>query len=159
MGLEDILVSLRAELAALERELRHELPQRIMAAREFGDLTENAEYEALKERQGFVHARINYLKQRIAALSQVNLNAIPRNRIAFGSTVHLKDLESGEVRVYKLVAPEEVNASQGLISAASPIGRSLLGHREGEQVTVATPGGTRQYEVVKIVTIHDAPEF
>lgn len=158
MGLEEILIGLRTELEALERELRYEIPRRIQAARELGDLRESGEYEAIKDRQGFVQARINYLKQRIAALSSINPNTIPKDRIGFGSTVRLRDLDNGEVKVYRLVAPEEVDASRGLISMASPAGRSLIGRREGDEVVIQAPGGKRRYEVVKVVTIHEPIE-
>lgn len=158
MGLEEILIGLRIELEALERELRYEIPRRIQAARELGDLRESGEYEAIKDRQGFVQARINYLKQRIAALSSINPNTIPKDRIGFGSTVRLRDLDNGEVKVYRLVAPEEVDASRGLISMASPVGRSLIGRREGDEVVIQAPGGKRRYEVVKVVTIHEPIE-
>ena len=158
MGLEEILSGLRAELEALERELRYEIPRRIQAARELGDIRESGEYEVIKDRQGFVQARINYLKQRIAALSSINPNTIPKDRVGFGSTVHLRDLDNGEVKVYKLVAPEEVDASRGLISMASPVGRSLMGRRGGDEVVIQTPGGRRRYEVIKVVTIHEPIE-
>ncbi|MFN3476419.1 MAG: GreA/GreB family elongation factor [Candidatus Methylomirabilales bacterium] len=153
MGLEEILMGLRAELEALERELKYELPRKIQAARELGDLRESGEYEAIKDRQGFVQARITYLKQRIAALSSINPNTIPKDRIGFGST--LRDLDNGEVKVYKLVAPEEVDASRGFISMASPVGRSLMGRREGDEVVIQTPGGRKRYEVIKVVTVHE----
>jgi len=155
MGLEDVLAGLRAELVALERELKIELPQRIQAARELGDLRESGEYEALKDRQGFVQARIMHLKQRIAALSSINPNTIPRDRVGFGSTVELRDLQTGEVKVYKLVSPEEVDSSRGWISMVSPIGRGLVGRREGDEITIETPGGRKVYEIVRVVTIHD----
>lgn len=154
MGLEEILIGLRTELEALERELRYEIPRRIQAARELGDLRESGEYETIKDRQGFVQARINYLKQRIAALSSINPNTIPKDRVGFGSTVHLRDLDNGEVKVYKLVAPEEVAASRGFISMASPVGRSLMGRWEGDEVVIQTPGGRKRYEVIKVVTVH-----
>lgn len=155
MGLEEILTGLRAELEALERELKYEIPRKIQAARELGDLRESGEYEAIKDRQGFVQARITYLKQRIAALSSINPNTIPRDRVGFGSTVHLRDLDNGEVKVYKLVAPEEVDASQGFVSMASPVGRGLMGRQEGDEVVIQTPGGKRRYEVIKVVTVHE----
>lgn len=155
MGLGEILTGLRAELEALERELKYEIPRKIQAARELGDLRESGEYEAIKDRQGFVQARITYLKQRIAALSSINPNTIPRDRVGFGSTVHLRDLDNGEVKVYKLVAPEEVDASQGFVSMASPVGRGLMGRQEGDEVVIQTPGGKRRYEVIKVVTVHE----
>ena len=155
MGLEDVRAGLRAELAALERELKIELPQRIKAARELGDLRESGEYESIKDRQGFVQARIMHLKQRIAALSSINPNTIPRDRVGFGSTVHLKDLQTGEMKLYRLVSPEEVDTSKGWISMVSPIGRGLMGREEGDEVAIETPGGRKVYEIVRVVTIHD----
>jgi len=149
-----ILKRFNDEIAALERELKFELPQEIKRAREYGDLRENAEYKAAKERQGIVNARIAMLKKRVGEISMMNLDRIPRDRAGFGSTVHLL-AESGETLVYQLVMPEDADAEKGMISTSSPIGRAILNKEEGDEVKVATPGGTRQFEIVKLSTIYD----
>ena len=149
-----ILKKFEDEVAELERELHLELPKEIQRARELGDLRENAEYQAAKDRQGIVNARIAMLKRRIAEISIMNLEKIPHDKAAFGSTVHLRE-DNGETRVYQLVMPEEADATKGLISTSSPIGRAIVGKTEGDEITVATPSGTRGFEILKLVTIHD----
>jgi transcription elongation factor GreA len=149
-----ILRKFEEEVAELERELHHELPKEIKRARELGDLRENAEYQAAKDRQGIVNARIAMLKKRIAEISIMNLEKIPHDRAAFGSTVHLRE-DNGESIIYQLVMPEEADAEKGLISTSSPIGRAIVGRTEGDEVRVSTPRGTRNFEIVKLVTIHD----
>jgi transcription elongation factor GreA len=141
------------EISALDRELKTELPKEIQRARELGDLRENAEYQAAKERQSFLQARIGMLKKRMADISLINLDRIPQGRVAFGSTVTLR--EDGGTVTYQLVMPEDADAAKGLISTASPIGRALLGKQEGDEVTVPTPNGQRSFELIKLVTIHD----
>jgi transcription elongation factor GreA len=149
-----ILKKFEDEVQQLERELKTELPQEIKRARELGDLRENAEYHAAKERQRLVESRISMLKKRISEISLMNLEKIPHDRVGFGSTVHLKD-PNGTVTVYQLVMPEDADADHGLISTASPIGRALLNKEEGDEATVTTPNGSRRFEVVKLLTIHD----
>lgn len=149
-----ILKKFEDEIRALERELKTELPKEIKRARELGDLRENAEYQAAKERQHLVQARIGMLKQRVAEISMMNLSKIPRDRVGFGSTVHVSE-GGGEVMVYQLVMPEDADASKGWISTTSPIGRALMGAEEGDEVKAPTPRGVREFEVVKLVTIHD----
>lgn len=148
-----LLRKFEGEISALDRELKTELPKEIQRARELGDLRENAEYQAAKERQTFLQARIGMLKKRMADISLINLDRIPQGKVAFGSTVTLR--EDGEMVVYQLVMPEDADAAKGLISTASPIGRALLGKAEGDEVTVPTPNGQRSFELVKLVTIHD----
>ncbi|HEX6975023.1 MAG TPA: transcription elongation factor GreA [Vicinamibacterales bacterium] len=150
-----ILKKFEDEIAALDRELKMELPKEIKRARELGDLRENAEYQAAKERQRLVESRISMLQKRVSEISLMNLDRIPRDKVGFGSTVHLKD-GSGQVIVYQLVMPEDANVEQGLISTASPIGRALLNREEGDEIVVRAPNGDREFEVVKLVTIHDA---
>ena len=157
--MNEITRRLEEELHKLDRELNVDLPKEIQLAREFGDLRENAEYKAAKERQSFVDARIAQLKRRIAALNMANLDKIPRDKVGLGSTVTLADTDSGKEVVYEIVTPEETDPAVGRISPSSPIGRSLLGHGEGDEVTVRVPSGTREFEVTKLVTVHDqAPE-
>jgi transcription elongation factor GreA len=149
-----ILKRFNDEIAALERELKIDLPKEIQRAREYGDLRENAEYKAAKERQGIVNARIAMLKKRMGEISLMNLDRIPHDKAGFGSTVHLRD-EHGETIVYQLVMPEDADATKGMISTSSPIGRAILNKEEGDEITVSTPSGTRQFELLKLVTIHD----
>lgn len=155
MAIEDVVAGLREELAGLERELRVEIPKRIEHARELGDLRESGEYESAKDRQGFLNARIAFLRSRIAELQRIDLSAVPKDRIGFGSTVHLRDQETGEEKVYRLVPAEEVDTAQGWISVASPIARSLAGKRAGDAVEVRTPGGAKAFAITKVVTVHD----
>ena len=149
-----ILKKFEDEVAELERELHHELPKEIQRARELGDLRENAEYQAAKERQGIVNARIAMLKKRIAEISIMNLDKIPHDRAAFGSTVQLRE-DNGDSITYQLVMPEEADVAKGLISTSSPIGRAIVGRNEGDEIEVTTPNGIRNFEIIKLVTIHD----
>ena len=150
---ERILKKFEDEIAQLDRELKTELPKEIKRARELGDLRENAEYAAAKERQRLVEARISLLKKRVSDIHLMNLDKIPRDKVGFGSTVTLE--EDGQTIVYQLVMPEDANVDEGLISTASPIGRALLNKEEGDEVTVTTPSGSRRFEIVKLLTIHD----
>ena len=152
-----ILKRFNDEIATLERELKIELPKEIQRARELGDLRENAEYKAAKERQEIVNARIAMLKKRVGEISLMNLDRIPKDRAGFGSTVHLR-AESGDTIIYQLVMPEEADAEKGLISTSSPIGRAILNKEEGDEISVTTPNGTRAFELVKVITIHDEAE-
>jgi transcription elongation factor GreA len=151
---ERILKRFNDEIAALERELKVDLPKEIQRARELGDLRENAEYKAAKERQEIVNARIAMLKKRVGEISMINLDRVPHDRAGFGSTVHLR-AESGDMVVYQLVMPEEADAEKGMISTSSPIGRAILNKEEGDEIKVTTPNGARQFELVKVITIHD----
>jgi len=143
------------EITALERELKVELPKEIQRARELGDLRENAEYKSAKERQGIINARIAMLKKRMGEISLMNLDRIPKDKAGFGSTVHLRD-ENGETIVYQLVMPEEADVEKGMISTSSPIGRAILNKEEGDEIKVVTPNGAREFELIKLTTIHDA---
>ena len=149
-----ILKKFEDEVADLERELHHELPKEIQRARELGDLRENAEYQAAKDRQGIVNARIAMLKKRIGEISIMNMDKIPHDRAAFGSTVHLRE-DNGDAITYQLVMPEEADAAKGFISTSSPIGRAIVGKNAGDEVNVITPNGPRNFEILKLVTIHD----
>jgi transcription elongation factor GreA len=150
-----ILKRFNDEIAVLERELKVDLPREIQRAREHGDLRENAEYKAAKERQGIVDARISMLKKRVGEIQLMNLDRIPHDKASFGSTVHLRD-KDGAVLVYQLVMPEDADAEKGMISTASPIGRALLNREEGDAIKVVTPAGSKSFELVKLITIHDA---
>ena len=150
-----ILKRFNDEIAALERELKVDLPKEIQRARELGDLRENAEYKAAKERQEIVNARIAMLKKRVGEISLINLDRIPHGRAGFGSTVELRQLPSGELIVYQLVMPEEADAAKGMISTSSPIGRAILNKEEGDEVKVTMPNGARRFDIIKVITIHD----
>jgi len=142
------------EIQLLDRELKTELPKEIQRARELGDLRENAEYQAAKERQTYLQARISMLRKRMAEVAMVNLDRIPRDRTGFGSTVHLRE-SGGEEVVYQLVMPEDADAAKGCISTSSPIGKALLNKHVGDEVKVHTPKGVRQFEIVRVLTLHD----
>jgi transcription elongation factor GreA len=146
---------LQDEIAALERELHNELPKEIKVARAHGDLSENAEYKYAKERQGYVAARLGQLHKRMADLSMLNLNNLPKDRAAYGSKIVVLDVAKDARIEYKLVTVEEADATKGLISTTSPIGRALLGKRVGDEVKVTTPAGVKEYEVVKLITIYE----
>ena len=151
----DIRKKLQEELNTLERELRVELPKEILRAREHGDLSENAEYKAAKERQAFLEGRKAQLQKRMASLSLVNLDKIPTDRAAYGSRVILFDYDNEKEIEYRLVTPEESDIAKGLISITSPIGRSLVGKRVGDGVEIVTPSGRRDYELRSLKTIHE----
>ena len=142
------------EIAALERELKVELPKEIQRAREHGDLRENAEYKAAKERQGIVNTRIAMLKKRMGEISLMNMDRIPHDKAGFGSTVHLR-AQNGDTIIYQLVMPEDADAEKGMISTSSPIGRAILNKEEGDAIKVVAPNGNRQFELIKLITVHD----
>jgi transcription elongation factor GreA len=151
---ERLIRKFEEEIAALDRELKLELPKEIRRARELGDLRENAEYAAAKERQRLVEARISMLKKRVSEIAIMNVDRIPKDRAGFGSTVHVVE-NNGEKQAFQLVMPEDADAAKGLISTTSPLGRAFLNKEEGDTVRVATPGGSREFEIVKLITIHD----
>ena len=155
---EHIKKKLQEEIRQMEHELTHELPAEIKKAVALGDLSENAEYHMAKQRQEFVNARLGQLKKRMAELALVNLANIPKDRVAFGSTVLVYDTSKDEKIEYKLVTSEESDVNQGLISTTSPIGRSLIGKQVGDMAMVITPNGKRELEVLKLTTIHDVAE-
>lgn len=154
--MEEVKKKLQDEIAALERELRAELPKEISRARALGDLSENAEYHAAKERQSFVDARLSQLKTRLRELSMVDMTKIPRDRVGLGSQVVVLDVHKDEEITYNLVTSEEADAATGKISTSSPIGKGLLGKQVGDTVRIQIPGGVREMEVVSLTTIHDA---
>ena len=156
--MEDIRKKLQEEIAVLDHELRIELPREIQKARAHGDLSENAEYHAAKERQGLVNARLNQLKRRLADMSMVDMSRLPIDKVGLGSKVVLLDLQKDQEITYTLVTSEEADVAAGKISTSSPIGRALIGKALGDVVKVAIPGGVRDLEIVKLATIHDAVE-
>jgi transcription elongation factor GreA len=154
--MSDIKKKLQEEIATLEYELRNELPREILKARAHGDLSENAEYHAAKDRQGFVNARLNQLKKRMAEMSMVDFSKIPHNKVGLGSTVVVLDVKRDEEVTYNLVTSEEADAANGKVSTTSPIGRAMLGKEVGDVVKVQSPGGVKELEILKLTTIHDA---
>ena len=155
---EDVKRKLLAELEELENELRIHLPKEIKRAREFGDLRENSEYQTALQRQTIVKARIRELRQRMSEISSIDLSKLPRNKAAYGSTLILFDAESDEEVTYRLVTPEESDPTSGQISTTSPVGRSLMGREEGDEVEVTTPAGSRRFEIRRLLTMHDEVE-
>ena len=151
----DLKKKLEEELAALESELRVDLPREISKARAHGDLSENAEYHAAKERQGMVNARLGQVRARLRELSMVDMARIPRDRVGLGSTVTVLDLTKDEEITYSLVTSEDADVAQGRISTTSPIGRGLIGKQVGDTVKVQIPDGTREMEIIQLITIHD----
>ena len=162
VGMGDIEQRLRKklldELALLEHELNHELPKELMKARAHGDLSENAEYKYAKERQSYVSARMGQLQQRLSNVAMMNLDNLPRNKAAYGSRLTVLDVDKDVKTEYKLVTSEESDASRGWISTTSPIGRALMGRAPGDTVSVATPAGKKELEILKLVTIYEDSE-
>jgi transcription elongation factor GreA len=142
------------EIHLLNHELKLELPKEIKRARELGDLRENAEYQAAKERQRLVESRISMLQKRVAEIALIQVDRIPKDRAGFGSTLDVIDA-NGEKKTFQLVMPEDADADKGMISTTSPIGRALINKEPGDTVKVVTPGGAREFEIVKLTTIHD----
>ena len=153
--MEAIKKKLRTQIEELEHELHFKLPKVIQHAREFGDLSENAEYKAAKERQSFVQARISLLQQRMIEVDSIDISKIPTDSIAYGSVVVLFDLDKEEKVTYELVTSEESDPDSGKISTVSPIGQALMGREEGDEVKVKTPNGWKNFEISRLTTIHE----
>ena len=148
---------LEEQIKLLGYELSEELPAALKKALEHGDLRENAEYQTAKERQSYVQAQLANLRKRLSDLSMIDLRKIPRDRISYGSIVLLFNLGTEKEKTYRLVTSEEADVKEGLISTTSPIGRSLIGKQQGDEVEIVTPGGRETYEIVQVTTIHDQP--
>src|SRR3954471_2105190 len=156
--MEEVKAKLKEELDALEEELHFKLPKEIQKAREFGDLRENAEYKAALERQSMAKARIRQIQDRLSEVQSIDISKIPTDRIAYGSTVVLYDLDKDEKVTYQLVTSEESKPEEGKISTVSPIGQALMGRQEGDTVKVKTPTGVRNFEISRLTTIHEQDE-
>ena len=153
--LAKIKKKIQDEIDQLSHELSVELPKEIAVARAHGDLSENAEYKFAKERQGYVNAKISQLKKRMGDLGMLNLSNIPKDRSGYGSRIVVLDIHK-EVKIeYKLVTTEEADAEKGMISTTSPIGKALLNRKVGDEVQVATPAGQKEFEIVRLTTIHE----
>jgi transcription elongation factor GreA len=153
--MQELKKKLQDEIAVLEFELRNELPKEILKARAHGDLRENAEFHAAKERQRFVDARLAQLHARLSELAMVDMSRIPHGKVGLGSEVLVLDVEKNQEVKYKLVLSEESDVTKGLISTSSPIGRALLGRKPGEEVNVPAPRGAKTLEILELATIHD----
>ena len=151
--LEDIKARISDEVEALTRELNVELPERIKRAVELGDLRENAEYKAALERQQFVQARIGHLAWRMSELSKIDVQDIPVDRVGFGSSVRVLELTTNAENTFTLVAGDFIDLDAGHISLDSPIGRGLLGARQGDDVPIRLPAGERVFRIVELTTL------
>ena len=140
---------MEAELERLKSE-RPAIVQAIKEAREEGDLSENAGYDAARERQGMVEARIQYIESRLGQYKQVNLDELSGDKVVFGCTVELEDVDSGEKKTYSILGPDEADPSKGSISFVSPVGKALLGKEEGDEVSINIPRGRVTYEILSI---------
>lgn len=150
-----IVQKLKKELSTLQYELTRKVPQDLQEAASHGDLSENAEYDAAKQRQEFLRARIGQIQGRIRELSLYNVHSIPHGVVAYGSRVTIEDLDDGKSQVYDIVFPEEVEAASGRISLSSPLGQALINKEVGDEVEVRTPNGKRSYQIVELKTLHD----
>ena len=153
---DEIKQKIQDELRQLEAELRTEIPQELKKAVAMGDLSENAEYEAARNRQDYVRARIANLRKRLGDIAMIDTSRLPTDRVAYGSTVVLYDVDGGEELTYKLVMAEDAEIANGKISTTSPIGRGLMGRNEGDEIEILTPAGKRRFEIIKLTTIHDS---
>ena len=154
----EFIEKLEQEIKTLEYELHNELPKEIQRARELGDLSENAEYAAAKERQDLVRARLGQLQKRLADLCMIDFSKIARDAIGLGSTVTVHDVDTDAEIEYRLVTSEESDVPNGKISTTSPIGRGLMGKRVGDVAEIRTPKGQKEFEILKLATIHDQVE-
>ena len=152
---QSILKKLDKQLEESQKELQVDIPEALKIAREHGDLSENAEYKAAKERQMFLESRISLLQKRISAVTLLDMERIPKDRSGLGSTLFLNDLVTGEEKQYRLVFPEDVDPEVGKISTASPIGKALMGKQEGDEIIVPLPDQRKEYEVIRVLTVHD----
>ncbi len=150
-----VLEKLEKDLEEARKELNSDIPKALKIAMDHGDLSENAEFKAAKDRQSFLESRVSQLQKRISDVLSVDMKRIPTDRSGLGSILHLEDIDTGEKKIYHLVFPEEVDPDAGKISGASPVGRSLIGKQEGDEVMMSLPSGKREYEVQKVITIHD----
>ena len=149
-----ILDKLEKNLMDSKKELEVDIPKALKTATEMGDLSENAEYKAAKERQMFLESRISQLQKRIGDITSIDINRIPKDRSGLGSILLLKHVDSGEEREFRLVFPEEVDPDTGKLSMASPVGRMLAGKMKGDEVDVPVEGEQQSFEVIQLKTIH-----
>jgi transcription elongation factor GreA len=141
---------LREELKRLKSVDRKDVIEAIKDARSHGDLSENAEYDAAKEKQGFIEARIAELENKLSKMEIIDITSIKSERVTFGATVEIENLESGDIKIYKIVGPDESDVKNNMISVLSPIARALIGKRIGDEAVVVTPSGEVEYEIINI---------
>ena len=153
--LKEVKVKMQQEIGELEHELRVTLPQEIKKALEHGDLRENAEYKSALERQEYVKARLGQLKKRLSEIATMDVSRLPKDKVAYGSTVELENPKTGDKTVFRLVMPEESDPDRGWVSVASPIGRGLVGREEGDNVEIRAPSGVKRYTIISLRTVHD----
>ena len=153
--LDEIKAKIDDEIGRLTHELNIELPNRISKAVELGDLRENAEYKSALERQQFVQARLNHLVQRAGELNSIDLDAVPSDRVGFGSKVTVRNLDSMDVSTFTIVAGDYIDLDSGQISMASPLGRGLMNRKPGEKFEVELPAGTRRFQIMELVTLNE----
>lgn len=151
--LQELQEKIALEIERLGHELQVTLPRTIQKAVEHGDLRENSEYKAALERQQFVQARLNHLTTRAAELAKIDLTEVPTDRVGFGSRVTVEDLKTREQTTYTLVFGDYIDVEGGQISLASPLGQSLLGKREGDEVSLQLPRGERRLRIEEMVTL------
>ena len=143
--------ALKKELQNLKKNVRPQNIKAIEEARAHGDLSENAEYAAAKDRQGFIEGRINELEFKLANIDIIDTDKLPKDRAVFGCKVVLENIETGEDVSYQLVGPDESNIENGRISVSSPLGKALIGRKPGDELTLEVPGGKRMYELIEIL--------
>lgn len=149
---------LEDEIKILEHELKNDLPKELKKAAALGDLSENAEYQTAKQRQEIVNAKLAHLRKRLAEVALINFDKLPTDKASYGSIVVLYDIQKGQQITYKLVSVEESDHPKGLISTTSPIGKGLLNRQAGDTVKITTPGGVKEFEILKLITIHEQSE-
>lgn len=150
--IKDSMDRLTEEARQIEHELRVVLPKEINTALAHGDISENGEYEAAKERQSTLNARLGQIQKRLADLSRIDVSGIPKDRAGLGSEVTVENLDTGEAVRYTLVIPEVADGKKNFVSVAAPVGKALINRRVGDSVTVQIPKGTYEFEVLRIVT-------
>jgi transcription elongation factor GreA len=141
---------LRDELKRLKTVERKDVIEAIKDARSHGDLSENAEYDAAKEKQGFIEARIAELESKLSKMEIIDISTIKSERVTFGAKVEIENLDSGDIRIYKIVGPDESDIKNNMISVLSPIARALIGKKIGDEAVVVTPSGEVEYEIINI---------
>lgn len=143
--------ALQEELEYLKKVERPKNIKAIEEARSHGDISENAEFEAAKDRQAFIAGRLNDLEDKLARADIIDPDTMPKDRAVFSSLVTLENIDTGENVEYQLVGPDESNIEQGLISVSSPLGKAMIGKKPGDEIVLQTPGGKRSYELVEIL--------
>ncbi|MFC1850253.1 GreA/GreB family elongation factor [candidate division CSSED10-310 bacterium] len=153
--IDDVKKTIQEDIKKLQHELRVILPDMIKKAVELGDLTENADYQYALQRQEFVKIRLGNLSRRLSDISMINISTLPHDEIGLGSEITLLNLDTDEEKTFRLVMSEQTDPAKGYISVQSPVGQAFLGKEEGDEVEVKTPQGIKNFEVLKLKTVHD----